>query len=147
MRLLWNPTQLTCNLTIGDFPPCTGIQKITGFSRGWHHWNSIRLGYNRDTETSPIRLFMYAYVSGKQVSILIGEFNVGAKVKVNLEMTNTDYYVSVVVPGMAVRCKQIKFDKHRFTLPIGYQLFPYAEIDGTEKRKPFEVDIKDVVVR
>ena len=147
MRILWNPTQLTCNLTIGNWPACEGIQKITGFSRGWHHWNSIRLGYNRSDGAKFVRLFMYAYVSGKQVSILIGEFNVGAKVKVNLEMTNTDYYVSVVVPGMAVRCKQIKFDNHRFTLPIGYQLFPYAEIDGTEKRTPFNPDIRDLVVR
>ena len=94
MQLLYNPTQLTCNLTIGDFPPCTGIQKLTGFSRGWHHWNSIRLGYNRSENSDVIRLWLYTYIRGK----------------------------------------------------LGYQLYPYAEIDGTEIRKPFEPDVRDLKI-
>lgn len=90
---------------------------------------------------------MYAYVKGDHFQEKIGDFKVGAKVKSNLEMTETDYYASVVEPGRAVKWKQIKFDKPHVTLPIGWQLFPYAEIDGTEKRSKLEVEITDLKIK
>ena len=157
MKILINPTQMSFNLTIGDWKPCKGIQKLTGFAKGlsfhrvdyfpyWHISNSIVLGYNRSENEDTVRLWMYAYLDGKQVSELIGEYKVGAKVKPNLEMTDTDYYVSVVEPLKSTRIKQIKFNKRK-TLPIGWQLYPYAEIDGTEKRSKLEVEITDLKIK
>lgn len=147
---LYNPTTLTCSITIGDWEPCEGIQKIIGFSRGWHHRNSIRLGYNRDSWESPVRLFMYAYVNGKLIDpkeCVLGLFDVGAEIFTNLEITKTDYYASVVQKQKAVKWKQIKFDSPRVTLPIGYLLGNYAELDGPENEQiAFKVDIKDLKV-
>ena len=140
MKLLYNPTQLTCNLTIGDFPPCEGIQKITGFSRGWHHWNSIRLGYNRSENSDVIRLWLYTYIRGKQKSKVIGYGKAGESFNV---MLTWDYVWAEAIVGN--QSALIYNGNH--ACKLGYQLYPYAEIDGTEKRKPFEVDIKDVVVR
>lgn len=158
-RPLFNPTRMQFNLTIGDWEATKGIQKISGFTRGlkfhqvdyfpyWHISNSIVLGYNRDSQSSPIRLFMYAYVDGKLIDpkeCIIGLVDVGAKVKVNLEITESDYYASVIEPLKIIKTKQIKFDERK-TLPIGWQLFPYAEIDGTNKKKKFEVEITDLKI-
>ena len=141
MRLLYNPTQLTCNLTIGDWPACSGIQKITGFSRGWHHWNSIRLGYNRSDGAKFVRLFMYAYVNGNRVIKMLGEFEVGKELEVDMRWNRYNCLITLDQYYQALTHVSTK------TLPIGYQLFPYAEIDGTEKRTPFNPDIRDLVVR
>ena len=158
---LYNPTTLTCSITIGDWIPCAGVQKLIGFSKGlsfhrvpyfpyWHHSNNIRLGYNRDSWESPVRLFMYAYVNGKLIDpkeCVIGMFEVGAEIFTNLEITETDYYASVVQKQKAVKWKQIKFDSPRATLPIGYLLGNYAELDGPENEQiAFKVDIKDLKV-
>jgi len=143
MRILWNPTQLTCNLTIGDWPAVEGIQKITGFSRGWHHWNSIRLGYNRSENTNFVRLFLYAYVKGKRNEQLITTVKVGTKVDVELSFKH--HVFAAIIRGKFGQYSKVEYAPIYF--PIGYQLFPYAEIDGTEKRTPFNPDIRDLVVR
>ena len=143
MRILWNPTQLTCNLTIGDWPAVEGIQKITGFSRGWHHWNSIRLGYNRSENTNFVRLFLYAYVKGKRNEQLITTVKVGTKVDVELSFKH--HVFAAIIRGKFGQYSKVEYAPIYF--PIGYQLFPFAEIDGTEKRTPFNPDVRDVVVR
>ncbi len=144
---LWNPTQLTCTITIGNWHPCTGIQKITGFSRGWHHWNSIRLGYNRSENEDTVRLWAYGYVKGEHFQHLLNEVEPKTEIEVDLRWNkylcaahvkekrySWPTYMKVIPTGFK-------------TLPIGYQLFPYAEIDGTEIRSKFEVEIKDLKIK
>ncbi len=143
MKLLYNPTQLTCNLPIGDWKPSKGIQKITGFSRGWHHWNSIRLGYNRSENTNFVRLFLYTYVKGKRNEQLIITVEVGTKVDVELSFKH--HVFAAIIRGKFGQYSKVEYAPIWF--PIGYQLFPFAEIDGTEIRTPFNPDVRDVVVR
>lgn len=143
MRILWNPTQLTCNLTIGDWPAVEGIQKITGFSRGWHHWNSIRLGYNRSENANFVRLFLYTYVKGKRNEQLITTVEVGTKVDVELSFKH--HVFAAIIRGKFGQYSKVEYAP--IYCPIGYQLFPFAEIDGTEIRTPFNPDVRDVVVR
>ena len=137
MKLLYKPTKLTCSITIGDWACCTGVQKIVGFSRGWHHWNSIRLGYNR-SEGEDIRLFMYVYRNGERIIQRLGYFKVGEDVSVTLQW------------GYYIECKAN--DKYAFRLapkrsfPIGYLLKSYAEIDGTNEQVRFEVEVRDLRV-
>ena len=159
MKILWNPTQLTCNLTIGDWPACKGIQKITGFARGlsfhrvdyfpyWHISNSIVLGYNRASKTSAVKLWMYCYVNGIHIQKEMGLHEAGTKLTTELSWKYADVsiyengklkeYETILGNGIGIPNK---------TLPIGYLLNSYAEIDGTEIRMQFNPDVRDVVVR
>ena len=129
MKLLWKPTKLTCEFIVPDLDKSHGVQKVIGFSRGWHHWNSIRLGIRK--EDTYIVLYFYAYINGKRVIQRLGRFEIGEKVSVTLQW------------GYYIECKAN--DKYAFRVapkrcfPIGYQLFPYAEKDGV---RGVEVDIE-----
>jgi len=152
---LYNPTQLTCTITIGDWEPCAGVQKLIGFAKGlsfhrvpyfpyWHHSNNIRLGYNRDSWESPVRLFMYAYVNGKLIDpkeCVLGLFPVG------LELT-VDLCFDKHICAAAMWLFSMNSVKTGFkTLPLGYLLNSYAELDGAKNEQiAFKVDIKDLKV-
>jgi hypothetical protein len=41
MKLLYKPTKLTCEFIVPEIEKSEGVQKVVGFSRGWHHWNQI----------------------------------------------------------------------------------------------------------
>ena len=152
---LYNPTQLTCQITIGDWQPCEGVQKLIGFTRGlafhkvdyfpyFHHSNSIRLGYNRVSMQHSIRLWLYSYVDGKRVQVPMGLVN--PKEDINVSMFLGDNAVIGYWNDDFTHVKKASINAIK-TLPIGVLLRPYAEIDGKEnKRTPFEVDIKDLKV-
>jgi hypothetical protein len=155
---LWNPTQLTCNLTIGDWPACTGVQKITGFAKGlafhrvdyfpyWHISNSIVLGYNRSENKDFARLFNYAYFKGKNLQKHIGDFFVGEKLDVKLLFDDRTIAAMVKRPHENFYSYNANFYRPNNVGKFGYQLFPYAEIDGTEIRMHFNPEVRDVVVR
>jgi hypothetical protein len=133
MKLLWKPTKLTCEFIVPDLAKSHGVQKVIGFSRGWHHYNSIRLGIRK--EDTYIVLYFYAYINGKRVIQRLGRFEIGEIVSVELqwgyyiECKANDKYVFRVAPK---RC-----------FPIGYQLYPYAEKDGV---RGVEVDINIVIM-
>jgi hypothetical protein len=138
-NLLHNPTIMTFNLTIGDWTAVEGVQKIGGFSRGWHQWNSIRLGYNR-SENDRVRLQLYAYIKGRQQSKVIGYFNPGDKVDIQL-IWGATWIEAVANNNMATLYNGNNACK------LGYQLYPYAEIDGDDnKRVPFDVEVRDLKV-
>ena len=143
MRLLFRPIKLTCEFIVPDIEKSDGVQKVIGFSRGWHHWNSIRLGYNRSENTNFVRLFLYAYVKGKRNEQLITTVKVGTKVDVELSFKH--HVFAAIIRGKFGQYSKVEYAPIYF--PIGYQLFPYAEIDGTEIRSKFNPDIRDVVVR
>lgn len=142
-KLLWNPTVLTCTLTIGDWPATEGIQKITGFSRGWHHWNSIRVGYNRSENTSFVRLFLYTYVKGKRNEQLITTVEVGTKVDVELSFKH--HVFAAIIRGKFGQYSKVEYAPIYF--PIGYQLYPYREQDITGVMLPFEVEINNLCIK
>jgi hypothetical protein len=138
--LVINPKTMTFVFTVPNMQPSEGIQKIAGFSRGHHHVNSVRLGINHSGDSSVCRLFLYAYLNGKQISKYIGEVSIGQKCSVVLQMKPYEYYA--IVNDMATG---LSFPRRR-TLPIGYTLKPYAEEDYTGVQVPFDVDVKNIVV-
>lgn len=152
---LWNPTKLTCQIVIGNFPASKGIQKITGFTRGlafhrvdyfpyFHISNSIVLGYNRSENEDTVRLWFYGYINGEHFQELLCEKNVGHKLAVDMQWNRWCCLAALYDGVGSYRCfKNTGFK----TLPIGYQLFPYAEIDGTETKMKFEVEIKDLKIK
>jgi len=143
MRLLYNPTHLTCSIEIGDWKPIKGIQKLIGFSRGWHHWNSIRLGYNRAENNNFVRLWLYTYVKGKRNEQLIGTWEIGTNLKIELSLTHDVF--SAYVYGTFGQYSKVEYAPICF--PIGYLLNPYFETDSPENKvMPFEVKIWDIKI-
>ena len=137
MKLLWKPTKLTCDIIVPDLAKSHGVQKVIGFSRGWHHYNSIRLGIRK--EDTYIVLYFYAYIDGKRVIQRLGRFEIGEIVSVELQW------------GYYIECKAN--DKYAFrvapkrSFPIGYQLYPYAEKDGVRGVEvDFDIVIMDLII-
>lgn len=157
MKILLNPTQLTCTITIGDWPPAKGVQKLIGFSRGlsfhrvdyfpyWHISNSIVLGYNRSENEDTVRIWAYGYVKGEHFQHLLCE--VKPKTEIDAELRYNEH-----VCAAHVKEKRYSWPNYAKviptgfkTLPLGFQLFPYAEIDGTDIQTPLMVDIKDLKI-
>tara|TARA_R110000868_G_scaffold50875_1_gene161947 strand:- start:1816 stop:2244 length:429 start_codon:yes stop_codon:yes gene_type:complete len=138
MRLLWKPTKLTCDIIIPDIAKSDGVQKVIGFSRGWHHWNSIRLGIRK--EDTYIVLYFYAYIKGQRIIQRIGRFEIGELVKCELNWGS--YIECKANDGYAFRIAP------RHSLPIGYQLYPYAEKDGVDGvQVPIEIVIMDLKIK
>jgi hypothetical protein len=139
--LLWNPHTLTFSFEVPEMPKSEGVQKILGFSRGWHHWNSVRLGIRKENDYCV--LYLYAYVRGERiVKRMETRYKQGETVWCRLTLTPIRMYVTTVmeevwcsVPMGYSPCK------------LGYLLFPYFETDAPENKvMPFKVEIWDVRV-
>jgi len=158
MKLLLNPTQLTCQITIGNWPACKGVQKLIGLGRGlrfhrvpyfpyWHHSNSIRLAYNRSENKDFVRLWNYSYFKGERLEKHIGDFFVDEKLDVKLIFDNKTIAAMVKRLHDNVYSHQGNFYRPNNIGKFGFLLYPYSEIDGHENKQiPFEVDIKDLKV-
>jgi len=143
MKLLYNPRIMTFDFVVPNMPATEGVQKIAGFSRGWHHWNSVRLGIRKENDYCV--LYLYAYVSGKRIIKRIGKVAVGSELSVVLRFTRR--FVSASFTNL-INTEQSRwhyFD-NMFTFPIGYQLGNYAEEDYTGARITFKCEVGNVVV-
>jgi hypothetical protein len=137
MKLLWKPTKLTCDIVIPDLEKSDGVQKVIGFSRGWHHYNSIRLGIRK--EDTYIVLYFYAYIKGERTIQRIGRFEIGENVSVELHWGS--YIECKANDGYAFRIAP------RHSLPLGYLLYPYAEKDGVEGvQVPIDIEIMNLKI-
>ena len=144
-KFLWNPRGMSFDFVVPDMKASTGIQKIAGFSRGWHHWNSVRLGINRSENKDFCRLFAYVYLKGERLENHIGDFFVGEKLNAKLIFTDRSIAVMVKRPTEPAYYHQGSFYRpHSFTLPIGYKLSNFAEIDHTNNQIPFKCEINNV---
>jgi len=135
--LLFSPHTLSFTFEIPEMPATNGVQKILGFSRGWHHWNSVRLGIRKENDYCV--LYSYVYRNGKRIVSRMGAVKVGDIVNCDLSWHNTIY---VKANGF--------FDVDmlpKFSNPISYLLRPYFETDAPENKvMPFKVKIWDVKV-
>jgi hypothetical protein len=141
-KFLFNPSVMTFSTTVPDMKPCTGVQKICGFSRGWHHWNSIRLGCNRSENSNFVRFFLYTYIKGKRNEQLIGTWQVGTKL--NVELSFKHHVFSAVIHGVFGQYSKVEYAPIYF--PFGYLLGNYAEIDNTNNKTPFHCQVEDLRV-
>ena len=145
MRLLWNPTVMTFNFTVPEMQQSEGVQKVGGFSRGWHHKNSIRLGIRKESDY--YALYLYAYVKGERIIKRIGNVYEEVNLEVKLQFKPRCVSVDVMFPSGNTFSKWHYFTSD-YSLPIGYQLYPYAETDGKNpKRVPLNVKLNNVVIR
>jgi len=154
---LFNPSVMTFSMVVPDIAPSEGIQKICGFTRGlsfhrvdyfpyWHISNSIVLGCNRDTKTSQVRLFMYAYVDGKLINpktCVLGLFDEGFKLDCRIKWTGL---ASIQLQHGNNRVANYSTKVTTKTLPVGWLLGNYAEIDNTNNKTPFHCEVEDLRV-
>jgi len=160
-KFLFNPSVMTFSTTVPDMKPCNGIQKICGFTRGlsfhqvdyfpyWHISNSIVLGCNRDTETSQVRLFMYTYVNGKLIDpkeCVLGLFDAGTKLEAQLHWLESMCGIEIYkYGGYKYPTHDVYKPLENSTLPIGWLLKNYAEIDNTNNKTPFHCPVEDLMV-
>jgi hypothetical protein len=146
--ILINPHTLSFSFEVPEMPATEGVQKILGFSRGWHHWNSVRLGASAAVDNGDVRLFNYSYVKGKRVIEPIGNDVFKPKQWIDVRMTFKGGYTSVDLyyGDKYVASKTYTFIPV-FRLPIGYLLCPYFETDAPENKvMPFDVRIWDLRV-
>jgi hypothetical protein len=135
--ILWNPHTLTFTFEVSEMPASEGVQKILGFSRGWHHWNSVRLGIRKENDYCA--LYSYVYRNGVRRITRIGTVDIGEVVDVELKW---DDNISVVA---GYRFNTIKIPL--IYNPIGYLLNSYFETDAPENKViPFSPKIWDVRV-
>jgi hypothetical protein len=137
MKLLYKPTNLSCEFIISDFAKSEGVQKVIGFSRGWHNWNSIRLGIRK--EENYCVLYFYAYIKGQRIIQRLGRYQIGELVKCRLHW---GYYIECKAnDGYAFRVAP------KCSFPIGYLLYPYAEKDGVEGvQVPLNIEINNLKI-
>lgn len=149
MRILINPTQMSFKFRVPDLPASEGIQKGKGFSRGWHHWNSVRLGFNRSEGSEYVRLFLYGYYKGKQTShTIVGLFEPNQTLHAHI-FWNENYKATIELFDTDGDFKgSADMLTPKSTLPLGYELNPYAEVDGeTNERIDFKFEYWDLKIK
>jgi len=148
---------MTFTTTVPDMKPCKGIQKICGFTRGlsfhrvkyfpyWHISNSIVLGCNRSENEDTVRLWAYGYIKGEHFQHLLHEAEPKDEMEVELRF-------NLYVCAAFVKYKQYSYPTYAKvlptgfkTLPVGWLLNPYAEIDNTNNKTPFHCQVEDLRV-
>ena len=144
MDFLLNPRSMQFDFTVPKMAKSEGVQKAGGFSRGWHHHNSVRLGIRKENDY--YTLYLYAYVKGERIEKRISNVFESVELHVNLKFENRCVSAEVTYPNGNVFSKWHYF-KSDYSLPIGYVLESYAEEDFTNKEIEFNVELKNVVIR
>lgn len=100
------------------------INKLWGFSEGYNHqFHSARIGWR--WSDSALRLFGYAYDSGKRASQEIGIIDINKEVECQIKIQGDKY--AITADGKTVFLSRGPLD----TIASGYQLYPYFGGDET----------------
>lgn len=121
-KLIWDKNSMdvevmftdSCRYLTSDSRNQEDWNKLIGYSRGFHHKNSVRVGWRWNHEKEVIELAEYRYINGKRTYSLIGE-------TVPYKYTSLSIYIH-----------KGKFPKW------GYVLWPYF---GGNERVPQDISI------
>ena len=130
----------TCKYEIEDADQFD-INKVYGFSEGYHHHNSARFGWRYNKYSNDIELLAYVYNDGKRIQewqkdILIKRVKLDQEVKTKIEIFRNKYVFSATNSLGTSICEM---PRGRWTLPFGYKLFPYF---GGDKTAPHDMYIE-----
>lgn len=114
------------------------INKLIGFSNGWHHHNSIRVGWvaeNMTEDLKVIELFWYSYEKGKRYSKHLGYVQVDEIFSLHINNINGYYTITFKDSdgNITTETSNIKIRKY-----WGYNLYPYF---GGKEKSPHEIKI------
>lgn len=115
------------------------INKLFGFSFGFHHKNSARFGWRWDVDKNKLEILAYIYRDGKRIkeweeNIKICHLEPLENVEMKIKVENGHYIFSVKKLNLEYSLK-IKHGKLRFW---GYYLNPYF---GGNKKAPHDMII------
>jgi len=126
---------IDCWFSVKD-PDDHAINKLFGWSYGFHHKDSIRIGWKPNADRKNwIELHFYIYAKGERISTAMSMIECGKSALINLD-ADTDLIEAVVK-------KEVITDTFRVFAKInrrywGYFLYPYF---GGKKTAPHDVHI------
>lgn len=104
------------------------VNKLFGFSQGFHHWNSARIGWNC-TDGENIELFAYCYTNGKRIIKPLIKCKTENWIFCNIQNKNSKYVFKALDPqhnSITVSIdKNKKLSIYSFFKLFIYRLFPY----------------------
>lgn len=142
--------------------PEHGINKLFGFSFGWHHDNSVRFGWKfiegsshlpNLTYPDKIEICAYLYVDGNRREQRICEVNINQLYTYHIEYyiaNRSNHMVTLWVrSNLDISEGNTNYQKFTYTLPNnipkwGYKLFPYFGTEGKTHRAPHKIKIKEI---
>lgn len=116
-----------CKYDIGN-PDQLDINKLTGISFGYHHTNSIRIGWRYNKSTDKIELLPYIYLNGKRLTEdkcpVIMSISTNQTIYGMLSHGNNNYKILLYTRDSGHT--EYKISTGSLSIPkIGYVLFPY----------------------
>lgn len=104
------------------------VNKLYGFSEGFHHWNSARIGW-RCVDGENIELLAYCYINGKRIIKPMIKCKTNTWVFCNIQNKSSKYVFKALSPNNQSITVSVDKDKSfsfysLFKLFI-YRLFPY----------------------
>ena len=120
------------------------INKLFGFSFGYHHHNSIRFGWRSNVQRQKIEILAYMHKEGKLIQEWDDDISMG------FLDTDRDYHLELKYlkgpTGFDTYYFSIKdeydilhataFEAPKFLLPLGYKLYPYF---GGNRKAPHDM--------
>jgi len=129
----WIKFDIDCEYKTKDPKNQKDINKLFGYSFGFHHKNSVRFGWRFNGEE--LEIVSYVYRDGKRVNewdenIYIGNIECGKKYLFEIKMDDGKYFLSIRdEKHNLIGINYLNHGKKLF--PIGYHLWPY--FGGNEK--------------
>lgn len=103
------------------------VNKLYGFSEGFHHWNSARIGW-RCTDGKFIELVAYCYINGKRVIKPMLKCKTESWVFCNIQNKTNKYVFKALTSSQSITVsvdKDKKFSIYSLFKLFTYRLFPY----------------------
>jgi hypothetical protein len=107
-----------------ETPDDFAVNKLFGISYGFHHKNSVRVGWTPASEPGHIDLFFYCYINGVRFEDPFFTVEIGRKYTLEMDMESN--VVSFTIAGRTIKKTM---DGVFFPIPkfkSGYILFPFV---------------------
>lgn len=137
----WVKFDINCNYTTVMKENQKDINKLFGYSFGFHHKNSVRFGWRSDGKE--IEIVSYVYRDGKRINewdenIHVANIECGKFYLFEIEMVNGKYLLTVKDDDdKLMGVNHLEHGKKLF--PIGYHLWPYF---GGDEKAPIDFMFK-----
>ena len=111
------------------------INKLFGFSDGFHHKNSVRFGWNSVSKDS-VAIYSYCYINGVRKTHFITTVNINQEYKMSIKETDKFYLFTIIDPEYNI--VQDMVEKGNTNNGFSYNLWPYF---GGNKKAPHDIKI------
>lgn len=118
------------------------VNKLFGFSEGFHHWNSARIGW-RCVDGENIELLAYCYINGQRIIKPMITCKPGTWVFCNIQSKPSKYVLKALSPNNQSITISVdkgkKWSIYTFFKLFIYKLFPYF---GGKIAAPHDMEIR-----